>query len=62
METLQDIMTAPVLTVTPDTSVGRALGIMEQEKLSALIVAEKEKAPGNIHRASVDSNPGRRHN
>ena len=39
METLQDIMTAPVLTVTPDTSVGRALGIMEQEKLSALIVA-----------------------
>jgi len=39
-------MTAPVLTVTPDTSVGRALGIMEQEKLSALIVAEKRKPLG----------------
>jgi len=40
METLQDIMTTPVLTVTPDASVSHALGIMEQQKLSALIVAQ----------------------
>ncbi len=46
-ETLQKIMTAPVLTVTPDTSVSHALGIMAQEKLSALIVA-KDKIPLGI--------------
>ena len=46
METLQDIMTAPVLTVTPDDSVSHALGIMEQERLSALIVAQKRKPLG----------------
>ena len=39
-------MTAPVLTVAPDNSVGHALGIMEQEKLSALIVAENRKPLG----------------
>ena len=39
-------MTAPVLTVTPDTSVSHALGIMEQEKLSALIVAKDQKPLG----------------
>ncbi len=36
---LQDIMTTPVLTVTPDKSVSYALEIMEREKLSALIVS-----------------------
>jgi len=46
MEKLQDIMTAPVLTVTTDESVGHALSIMEQEKLSALIVAEEGKPVG----------------
>jgi PAS domain S-box-containing protein len=46
METLQDIMTAPVLTVSPDDSVSHALGIMEQEKLSALIVAKDQKPLG----------------
>jgi len=39
-------MTAPVLSVTPDTSVGDALGIMEREKLSALVVAENKKPLG----------------
>ena len=39
-------MTAPVLTVTPDDSVSHALGIMEQERLSALIVAQKRKPLG----------------
>ncbi len=39
-------MTTPVLTVTPDTSVGHALQIMEQEKLSALIVAKDKKPQG----------------
>lgn len=33
-------MTTPVLTVAPDSSVSHALGIMEQKKLSALIVAQ----------------------
>jgi len=46
METLQDIMTTPVLTVTPDDSVGHALEIMEREKLSALIVAKERKPLG----------------
>ena len=43
---LQDIMTTPVLTVTPDKSVSHALDIMEQERLSALIVAKDKKPLG----------------
>ena len=39
-------MTAPVLTVSPDDSVSHALGIMEKEKLSALIVAKNQKPLG----------------
>ncbi len=46
METLQDIMTAPVLTITSEKSVSHALDIMEQNKLSALIVAEDKKPLG----------------
>lgn len=46
MDTLQDIMTTPVLTITPDESVSHALGIMELQKLSALIVAKDRKPLG----------------
>lgn len=46
MTTLQDIMTTPVIAVSPDQPVSDALGIMEREKLSALIVAEKAKPVG----------------
>jgi PAS domain S-box-containing protein len=46
MAKLQDIMTAPVLAVSPDKTVSHALGIMEHEKLSALIVAEDNKPVG----------------
>jgi PAS domain S-box-containing protein len=46
MNTLQDVMTTPVLTITPDRSVSHALGIMEQQKLSALIVAQDRKPLG----------------
>ncbi len=44
---LQDIMTTPVLTVTPDRSVSHALDIMETERLSALIVS-KDRHPLGI--------------
>ncbi|AGF77458.1 hypothetical protein UWK_00884 [Desulfocapsa sulfexigens DSM 10523] len=33
METLQDIMTTPVLTITPDASVSHALGIFTDRAL-----------------------------
>jgi len=46
MGTLQDVMTTPVLSVSPERSVSHALGIMEQEKLSALIVAKDNKPVG----------------
>jgi len=46
MNTLRDIMTTPVVTVTPDHTVGHALGLMEQQKLSALIVARDRKPLG----------------
>ncbi|RUM35751.1 MAG: hypothetical protein DSY50_04110 [Desulfobulbus sp.] len=46
MNTLRDIMTTPVVTITPERSVGHALGLMEQQKLSALIVAENRKPLG----------------
>lgn len=39
-------MTTPVLAVSPDKTVSYALGIMEREKLSALIVAEQKKPVG----------------
>ena len=39
-------MTTPVLAVSPDKTVSHALGIMEREKLSALIVAEDNKPVG----------------
>ncbi len=39
-------MTTPVLTITPDRSVSHALDIMNQEKLSALIVAKDRKPLG----------------
>ncbi|NOR10113.1 MAG: CBS domain-containing protein [Desulfovibrionaceae bacterium] len=46
METLQDVMTASVITIAPDRPVSHALGIMEQRKISALVVAEKKKPLG----------------
>ncbi|MEN8199995.1 MAG: CBS domain-containing protein, partial [Thermodesulfobacteriota bacterium] len=46
MGTLQDVMTAPVISVSPERSVNHALSIMEQQKLSALIVAEGGKPLG----------------
>lgn len=39
-------MTTPVLSIAPDKSVSHALGIMEQKKLSALIVAKDKKPLG----------------
>ncbi len=46
MGTLQDVMTAPVISVAPEQSVSHALGIMEQEQLSALIVAKDNRPAG----------------
>ena len=46
MKTLQEVMTTPVLSIAPDRSVSHALGIMEQKKLSALIVAKNKKPLG----------------
>ena len=46
MNTLRDIMTTPVVTVAPGDSVGHALGLMEQRKLSALVVARDRKPLG----------------
>jgi CBS domain-containing protein len=39
-------MTTPGLTITPDKSVSHALGIMEQQKLSALTVANDRNPLG----------------
>lgn len=39
-------MTAPVLTVAPDRPVSHALGIMEQRKISALVVTKDKKPLG----------------
>lgn len=46
MDTLHDVMTAPVITLAPDKSVSHALGIMEQRRISALVVAEGKKPLG----------------
>ncbi len=46
MAKLQDIMTTPVLAVSPSETVSHALSIMEREKLSALIVAEENRPVG----------------
>ena len=39
MSILQNVMTAPVITVAQDKSVSHALGIMAERKISALVVA-----------------------
>lgn len=46
MKTLQKVMATPVLSIAPEKSVSHALGIMEQKKLSALIVAKDKKPLG----------------
>ena len=46
MTTLQDIMTTPVISVSPEQPVSYALRIMEREQLSALIVAQEQKPVG----------------
>jgi PAS domain S-box-containing protein len=48
METLQDVMTALVITIAPDRPVSHALAIMEQRRISALVVAEEKKPLGII--------------
>ncbi len=47
MNTLQDVMTASVITITPDAPVSKALEIMEQKKISSLVV-EKDNKPLGI--------------
>ncbi len=39
MNTLKDIMTMPVVTIQPESTVAHALALMDQNKLSALVVA-----------------------
>ncbi len=39
MHTLHDVMTTPVTTVAPETPVSDALAIMEEQKISSLVVA-----------------------
>ena len=46
MSILQNVMTAPVITVAQDKSVSHALGIMAERKISALVVAENKKPLG----------------
>ncbi len=60
MGILRDVMTAAVITVAPDRSVGHALGIMEQHKISALVVAEGNKPLGIFtERALIEIRVGR---
>ncbi len=47
MNTLQDVMTASVITISPDVPVGKALAIMERKKISSLVV-EKDNKPLGI--------------
>ncbi len=46
MNTLQDVMTAPVITISPDAPVSKALEIMEQKKISSLVVEKNNKPLG----------------
>lgn len=46
MDTLQDIMSSPVVTAPPDTSVSASLAIMEEHNISALVVAENNSPLG----------------
>ena len=46
MNRLQDVMTTSVITIEPEQSVGQGLGIMEQRKISALVVARDKKPLG----------------
>ncbi len=46
MNILQDVMTSSVVTIAPDQPVSQGLGIMEQRKISALVVAGNKKPLG----------------
>ncbi len=46
MNSLQDVMTTPVITISPTAPVSKALGIMERKKISSLVVEKKNKPLG----------------
>ncbi len=46
MNTLQDVMTAPVITISPEAPISRALEIMERKKISSLVVEKNQKPLG----------------
>ena len=46
-EPVKEIMTKDVVTVTPDTPVSKALGIMEENGFHHLIVVEKKDVRKN---------------
>ena len=46
--TIADLMSFPVATVSPDTSLSRAREIMEEKKIRGLVVVEEEKIDGII--------------
>ena len=46
MNTLQDVMTASVITISPDAPMSKALEIMEQKKISSLVVEKDHKPLG----------------
>ncbi len=46
MNTLQDVMTASVITISPDAPMSKALEIMEQKKISSVVVEKDHKPLG----------------
>jgi len=46
MELLQTLMSSPVVTVTPETTISLALATMEQHNISALVVTDQHKPLG----------------
>lgn len=52
-EVVADVMTAPALTISPDTSVDEAASVMQRKRFSALLVVEGKRLLGILTTADV---------
>ncbi|MFO7711553.1 MAG: CBS domain-containing protein [Candidatus Woesearchaeota archaeon] len=50
---VKDVMTSPIITVTPDIEFGDALGVMESNHIKRLVVIEDEVLSGLITNADI---------
>jgi CBS domain-containing protein len=49
----EDLMTRPVVTITPGTTVGEAVGIMREKGMNSLVVVEENEIKGIIKRDDI---------